>query len=206
MKTLLALVGFILLGTINGFSPSHSFTSRGIKKTHHQNNKYNIYGHVRFSIIHNQPKNKKIVHKSEIQQSSSSENNEKSSVDVMMGKVNIPDEYKEEIFRAEANTPAAKDRNTRVAIFSVVALLCIGISSFNAFLSNMRDGSDLTPINELGFGWVSGNPLFSFLFLNKFGGGLALLTAGLSGTMVELEVRKKYKLSLINIRIYHHII
>lgn len=120
--------------------------------------------------------------------SSQDSNNEKKSIDVMMGKVDIPDEYKEEIFRAEANTPAARDRDTRIAIFGAIALLGIGISSFNAFLSNMRDGADLTPINELGFTWVSGNPLTSFLFLNKFGGGLALLSAGLGGTMVELEV------------------
>lgn len=131
-----------------------------------------------------------------LKQSSQNDTDEKSSIDVMMGKVNIPDEYKEEIFRAEANTPAAKDRATRVAIFAAVALLGIATSSFNAFLSNMRDGSDLTPINELGFGWVSSNPLTSFLFLNKFGGGLALLSAGLSGTMVELEVRKQTQMSL----------
>ena len=121
-------------------------------------------------------------------QSSQDSNNDKNSIDVMMGKVDIPEEYREEIFRAESNTPAAKDRNTRIAIFGSIALLGIAISSFNAFLSNMRDGADLTPINEIGFEWVSGNPLTSFLFLNKIGGGLALLSAGLGGTMVELEV------------------
>lgn len=120
--------------------------------------------------------------------SQDNDNEQKSSIDVMMGKVDIPEEYREEIFRAEANTPAARDRNTRIAIFGIIALIGIGISSFNAFLSNMRDGVDLTPINDLGFGWVSSNPLTSFLFLNKIGGGLALLSAGLGGTMVELEV------------------
>ncbi len=126
---------------------------------------------------------------------SSQDNNEsssKSSLDVMMGKVDIPDEYKEEIFKAEANTPAAKDRSTRTAIYACIALLGIGISSFNAFLTNIRDGAgtaaDLSAINELGFGWVGENPFTSFLFLNKIGGGLALLSAGLGGTMVELEV------------------
>ena len=141
-------------------------------------------------LMHNQ--NHKNRERFVLHQSSNSEE-EKSSIDVMMGKVDIPDEYKEEIFRAEANTPAAKDRATRVAIFAAVALIGIGVSSFNAFLTNMREGggTDLTTINELGFGWVSGNPLFSFLFLNKIGGGLALLSAGLGGTMVELEVRSK---------------
>ena len=128
---------------------------------------------------------------------SSEEKNEKNSIDVMMGKVDIPEEYREEIFRVEGNTPAAKDRQTRVAIFSAVALLGIAISSFNAFLANMRDGADLSGINELGFGWVSGNPLTSFLFLNKFGGGLALLSAGLGGTFVELEVRKNSSFQII---------
>jgi hypothetical protein len=69
-----------------------------------------------------------------------------------------------------------------------MALLGIGISSFNAFLTNIRDGVDLTPINDLGFGWVGSNPITSFLFLNKIGGAIALLSAGLGGTMVELEV------------------
>lgn len=119
----------------------------------------------------------------------SSENrDDKSSIDVMMGKLDIPEEYREEIFRAEANTPAAKDRDTRVAFFATIALLGIVVSSFNAFLTTMRDGGDLSGINDLGFGWTSGNVLTSFLFLNKFGGGLALLSAGLGGTMVELEV------------------
>eukprot|EP00551_Chaetoceros_affinis_P018856 CAMPEP_0203738624 /NCGR_PEP_ID=MMETSP0092-20131115/43232_1 /ASSEMBLY_ACC=CAM_ASM_001090 /TAXON_ID=426623 /ORGANISM="Chaetoceros affinis, Strain CCMP159" /LENGTH=344 /DNA_ID=CAMNT_0050624381 /DNA_START=59 /DNA_END=1093 /DNA_ORIENTATION=+ len=141
-------------------------------------------------------------HKTKVQSfrlsQSSKDNNDsdnKSSIDVMMGKVDIPDEYKEEIFKAEANTPAAKDRTTRTAIYACIALLGIGISSFNAFLTNIRDGADLatdlSAINELGFGWVGENPFTSFLFLNKLGGGLALLSAGLGGTMVELEQRTK---------------
>lgn len=128
-----------------------------------------------------------LLHQSS-QDDNNNNNGNKNSIDVMMGNVDIPDEYKEEIFRAEANTPAAKDRATRIAIFATVAFIGIGISSFNAFLTNIRDGTDLTVINELGFGWTSSNPLTSFLFLSKFGGGLALLSAGLGGTMVELEV------------------
>ena len=163
----------LLLGTATAFVPSSPFQLKSF-----------VFEQEKILL-----KKKEFSRPSLEVQSSQDSNNDKSSIDVMMGKIDIPEEYREEIFRAEANTPAAKDRNNRIAIFGSIALLGIAISSFNAFLSNMRDGADLTPINEIGFGWVSGNPLTSFLVLNKIGGGLALLSAGLGGTMVELEVR-----------------
>mmetsp|Transcript_24634 Transcript_24634/g.28183 ORF Transcript_24634/g.28183 Transcript_24634/m.28183 type:complete len:366 (+) Transcript_24634:132-1229(+) len=130
--------------------------------------------------------------KTTLYSSNDSNNQEKSSIDVMMGKVNIPDEYKQEILQAEANTPAAKDRQTRSAIYASSALIGILISSFNGFLTTIRGGeADLSVVNEVGFGWVSENPLTSFLFLSKFGGGIALLVAGLTGTLLELEQRTK---------------
>lgn len=174
------IVAALLVGMVKSFSPSPTFIiGTG------NSNLFQIK-----VLMHNQNhKNREQI----LLHQSPNSNEDKSSIDVMMGKIDIPDEYMEEIFRAEANTPAAKDRETRVAIFVSVALLGIAVSSFNAFLTNLREGggTDLTTINELGFSWVSGNPLFSFLFLNKIGGGLALLSAGLGGTMFELEQRTK---------------
>lgn len=141
----------------------------------------------------------KISHRSSLLQlqSTKDDQEEKGFMDVMQPwKVDIPEEVREEIFKAEANTPAAKDRNTRVALYAVLTLLGIALSSCNVFLSNVRADAgaaynDLSSIEELGFGWVGSNPLTSFFLLNKIGGGIALLTAGFGGTMVELEQRTK---------------
>lgn len=128
--------------------------------------------------------------------SSSDDKEEKSSLDIMSMKVDIPDEVKDEIFRAEANTPAAKDRNQRIALYAGTAFIGILLSSMNVFLTTIRTdagsvASDLSAINDLGFGWVGSNPLSSFFLLNKLGGGIALVAAGFGGTMVELEQRTK---------------
>jgi len=117
-------------------------------------------------------------------------------MEVMTGKVDIPDEVKDQIYAAEANTPAARDRGSRVALYVAFTILGIGLSSVNVFLSNIRadaGGSydDLSSIADLGFGWVGGNPLMSFFLLNKIGGAIALLMAGAGGTMWDLENRTK---------------
>jgi hypothetical protein len=118
---------------------------------------------------------------------------EKSPMDIISMKVDIPDEVRAEIFQAEANTPAAKDRNVRIALYASFAIVGIFISSLNVFLSSVRAdagsaANDLSAINELGFGWAASNPISSFFLLNGIGGGIALITAGFGGTMVELEV------------------
>ena len=123
----------------------------------------------------------------------SSKEDEKSAMDIISMKVDIPDEVRDEIFRAEANTPAAKDRNTRIALYAAIALLGIVLSSLNLFLSNVRAdaggaATDLSSIEAIGFGWTGSNPITSFFLLNAFGGGIALISAGFGGTMVELEV------------------
>ncbi len=125
-----------------------------------------------------------------------SSNDEKSAMDIMTMKVDIPEEVRDEIFRAEANTPAAKDRNQRMALYAAMALIGIGFSSFNVFLSSVRAeaggaATDLSSIEELGFGWVGSNPITSFLLLNGIGGGISLIAAGFGGTMLELENRTK---------------
>jgi len=63
----------------------------------------------------------------------------------------------------------------------------------NAFLGDLRygDGAPSTDLAFYGFGWVQDNFLTSFMFLNKIGGGIGLLGAGLSGTLAEVEIRSK---------------
>jgi len=117
-------------------------------------------------------------------------------MDIISMKVDIPDEARDEIFRAEANTPAAKDRGQRIALYATLAFIGIAFSSLNAFFTTVRAdaggaASDLSSIEAIGFGWVGANPLTSFFLLNKFGGGIALISAGFGGTMVELEQRTK---------------
>ena len=62
---------------------------------------------------------------------------------------------------------------------------------FNAFLSELRYGDGL-PSEDLSyypaFDWVQSNFLAGFLFTNKIGGGLVMLSAGLAGTLAEVEV------------------
>lgn len=122
--------------------------------------------------------------------------NEKKPLDIMMNKIDIPEEAREEIFRAEANTPAAKDRNQRVAVYAILAIIGVAITACNTFLTGVREDagvgfSDFTPLTDGGYGWAISNPIFAFFLTNKIGGGLGLLSAGFGGTMVELEQRTR---------------
>jgi len=129
----------------------------------------------------------------------------------------IPEELREEIYRAEANTPAARDRGTRVALYSLLAFVGIGLAAFNGFLTDLRDQetariaaeattavasasanaaggaspNSLYVLEEAGFGWVVANPVTKFLFTNKIGGGFSLLLGGGSGLMAEAEFDSK---------------
>jgi hypothetical protein len=107
----------------------------------------------------------------------------------------IPEELKEEIYQAEANTEAAKDRGKRVALYTTLAIFGIGLASFNGFLTELRsDGSsslDMSILEQSGFGWVPANPIFKFLFTNKIGGVLCLLFGGGSGLLAEAEFDTK---------------
>lgn len=103
-------------------------------------------------------------------------------------KADIPPEIRSEIFEAEAKTQAGQDRAGRLANYATIVVVGLGIAVFNTFLTGLQDdGSTLT---EAGFGWVEGNPLNSFLFTSKIGGAIALISAGLSAVMSEVEVRK----------------
>lgn len=101
-------------------------------------------------------------------------------------KADIPAEIRAEIFEAEAKTQAGQDRAGRLANYATIVVVGLGIAIFNTFLTGLQeDGSTLT---EAGFGWVESNPLNSFLFTGKIGGAVALISAGLSAVMTEVEV------------------
>ena len=106
---------------------------------------------------------------------------------------NIPPEIRNEIYIAESKTAAAKGRQQRIIIYFTLTLLGITIAFGNAFLSDLRygEGSPSTDLAYYGFGWVQSNFITSFILMNKIGGALGLLGAGLSGTLAEVEVRSK---------------
>jgi len=103
----------------------------------------------------------------------------------------IPPELRDEIFTAEANTPAAQGRQQRIITYIVLTFLGVTTAFFNAFLSDLRfgDGAPSEDLAYYGFDWVANNFLLKFAFTNKIGGALGLLGAGLSGTLAEVEVR-----------------
>ena len=103
----------------------------------------------------------------------------------------IPSELRDEIYQAEANTPAASGRQQRIITYVILTFVGVTIAFFNAFLSDLRfgDGSPSDDLAYYGFGWVEeSNFLVKFAFTNKIGGALGLLSAGLSGTLAEVEV------------------
>eukprot|EP00980_Cylindrotheca_fusiformis_P029858 scaffold23964_cov122-Cylindrotheca_fusiformis.AAC.2 len=107
----------------------------------------------------------------------------------------IPEELRDEIYKAEANTPAAKDRGQRVAIFALLAFVGVLFAFFNGFLTELRatgpDGSPGFSLQDAGFGWVEDNFLSSFLLTNKIGGGICLLGGAGAGLLAEAELDSK---------------
>jgi hypothetical protein len=119
----------------------------------------------------------------------------------------IPPDLVEEIYRAEANTEAAKDRGTRIFVYTLVAILGIALAFFNGFLTELRmnglndgaetavattsAGGNLDVLVQAGFGWVLENPLYKFLFTNKIGGILCLLLGSGSAILAEADYDSK---------------
>jgi hypothetical protein len=105
----------------------------------------------------------------------------------------IPPELRDEIYAAEARTPTAQTRPQRILTYGTLTFIGVTIAFFNAFLTSLRygDGAPSTELSYYGFGWVESNFLTSFFLMNKIGGGLGLLSAGLFGTLAEVEVRSK---------------
>lgn len=107
--------------------------------------------------------------------------------------IQIPPELRDEIFRAEANTPAAQGRQERIITYVLLTLAGVTIAIFNGFLTELRSGEG-APSSDLayyGFGWVQDNFLAKFAFTTGIGGGIGLLGAGLTGTLAEMEIRSK---------------
>jgi len=123
-----------------------------------------------------------------------SSSSSKSPLDFLLNpyETKIPVEIRDDIYRAEGNTEAAKDRAQRVALYSVAAFAGILAGFFNGFLTELRSSTspdtglpfDLT---TSAFAWVNSNPLFQFLLLNKIGGVICLLIGGGAGLLAEAE-------------------
>lgn len=106
-------------------------------------------------------------------------------------KSKIPKELEEEIYLAEANTEAAKDRGQRVALYIVLSIVGVSIASFNGFLTEMRSDSNFSDLEQARFNWVGANPIFSFFLTTRLGGGIGLLCGGASGLLAEAEFDTK---------------
>lgn len=104
----------------------------------------------------------------------------------------IPEEIRKEIYQAEANTPAARERGKRIALYATVSFIGLICAFFNVFLSELRNGPVMEDgfvfdMEAAGFGWVNSNFLFQFLFTNKIGGGICLLGGAACGLLAEAE-------------------
>jgi hypothetical protein len=102
----------------------------------------------------------------------------------------IPKEIEKDIYSAEANTEAAKERGQRIGLYAAIAFTGILSAFFNGFLTELRgptpDGITID-LEAAGFGWVTSNFLLAFLFTNKIGGLICLLGGGACGILAEAE-------------------
>jgi hypothetical protein len=109
----------------------------------------------------------------------------------------IPPDLKDEIYRAEANTPAAKERQGRVIAYTIVAMILVGCAFFNVFLTELRstvteasgdsDGT-LASLSDIGWGWVQENGILQFILATKVGGAFAIVGGAGSAMMMEAEI------------------
>lgn len=109
----------------------------------------------------------------------------------------IPKEIEREIYEAEGRTAAAKDRNTRVAVYASLAVVGVLMAFFNGFITELRSSSmpDGNPfsLESSSFGWVAGNFVTKFFFMNKIGGGICLLGGCGMGLLAEAELDTRRK-------------
>lgn len=97
----------------------------------------------------------------------------------LLGKSNIPPELRKKIYEAEGNTNAAKERRVRLPVFILLTFLGSVLGIGNGVLTELSDSA--------AEGWLFDNPFVT----TKWGGILALLSAGLFGTLAELEWRSR---------------
>eukprot|EP00545_Synedropsis_sp_CCMP1620_P013997 CAMPEP_0119007466 /NCGR_PEP_ID=MMETSP1176-20130426/3023_1 /TAXON_ID=265551 /ORGANISM="Synedropsis recta cf, Strain CCMP1620" /LENGTH=318 /DNA_ID=CAMNT_0006959623 /DNA_START=42 /DNA_END=998 /DNA_ORIENTATION=- len=108
----------------------------------------------------------------------------------------IPPELKDEIYKAESNTEAARQRQGRVLQYISLAVVLVGCAFCNVFITEFRStvaeaaGKPMS-LDDIGWGWVEMNFLFKFLLTSKIGGGLAMIGGATSGMMVEAEVESQ---------------
>ena len=119
-------------------------------------------------------------------------------------KSKIPKELEEEIYLAEANTEAAKDRGQRVALYIVLSIVGVSIASFNGFLTEMRSDSNFSDLEQARFNWVGANPIFSFFLTTRLGGGIGLLCGGASGLLGMIQSPCVLLLLINFLIVYHH--
>jgi hypothetical protein len=110
----------------------------------------------------------------------------------------IPPELRQQIYAAEANTPAAQQRGVRIAGYALIAFTGIVLAFFNAFVTELRNAPlpeqapiNADPLTVAGFAWVANNPITSFLFMNKLGGGICLILGAVAGLLAEAELDTK---------------
>ena len=129
-----------------------------------------------------------------LRESSDNANNKEGPLDFIFNPIEskIPKEIEQEIYQAEANTQAAKDRSKRVTIYTMIAVIGVTGAFYNGFLTELRSssGPDEIPfvIEESSFAWVLGSWLTKFLFMNKIGGALLLVFGAGSGMLAEAEM------------------
>jgi hypothetical protein len=105
----------------------------------------------------------------------------------------IPPELKDEIFKAEGNTEAARQRQGRVLNYTILAVILVGCAFSNVFLTEFRstvaeEAGRPISLDDVGWGWVEMNSVFKFFLTSKIGGAVALIGGATSGMMVEAEV------------------
>ena len=101
----------------------------------------------------------------------------------------IPLEFKDEIYAAEANTPAAQNRSTRQWIYGAGGSFCFLLGFVNVFLTELRHRNEGMTNTDMGFAAVDDNPLLHIVFATKIGGYLLLALGAAAGFLFEAEVR-----------------
>lgn len=110
----------------------------------------------------------------------------------------IPKELRDEIYRAEENTPAAKNRQVRVIVFGIVGFLSVAVAfgniSINEIIQRARDidPNQEVSYSDIGLAWLEQNFVLQLLLTSKAGGYLGLLGGAALGFLAEAEVRPTF--------------
>jgi len=105
----------------------------------------------------------------------------------------IPKGIKDEIYKAEGSTPAAKNRNQRLVFYFVSCGLLITFAFVNAIINELTSQANSVrdiPITytELGFGFVEFNAITKFLFTDGIGGYFDIIVGAILGFVGEAEL------------------